>query len=212
MSRMDAVRKLLYGGLRQKDNAFDAATDPGLTVLERAYLPTHAHSWAKYYNPDPTSPTYVAAETPYINRLTPFAAPDVVTSPREMEAKTTLSHNVNVVADPACVTPAVGLTFPLATGVSGAARPCRNFKFTTALTFLNLGDQIVMEKRDDNTKRFTAVVLDMSPDKKDIVVRVDAAGIVGNGATDDWRIKNLSTTGISFCNLTQGSAAGDNHK
>ena len=49
MSRMDAVRKLLYGGLRQIDQKFDEAGVP-ITVLERAYLPTDAHAWAKYYN------------------------------------------------------------------------------------------------------------------------------------------------------------------
>ena len=43
MTRMDAVRKLLYGGLRQTDTA-------ALTVLERSYLPTDAHSFAKWYN------------------------------------------------------------------------------------------------------------------------------------------------------------------
>src|SRR5262249_27233225 len=43
MSRMDAVRKLLYGGMRSTDTST-------ATVLERAYLPTDAHAWAKYYN------------------------------------------------------------------------------------------------------------------------------------------------------------------
>ncbi|MBI4697137.1 MAG: hypothetical protein HY749_24295 [Gammaproteobacteria bacterium] len=43
MTRMDVVRKALYGGLR----ATDTATD---TVLERAHLPTDGHSFAKYYN------------------------------------------------------------------------------------------------------------------------------------------------------------------
>ena len=43
MTRMDIVRKLLYGGLR--------STDSGTaTVLERSYLPTDAHSFTKYYN------------------------------------------------------------------------------------------------------------------------------------------------------------------
>lgn len=43
MTRMDAVRKILYGGLRYVDT-------PSLTVLERAFLPNDAHSFAKYYN------------------------------------------------------------------------------------------------------------------------------------------------------------------
>lgn len=42
MTRMDVVRKMLYGGKRSIDTSSD-------TVLERAFLPTDAHSFAKYY-------------------------------------------------------------------------------------------------------------------------------------------------------------------
>lgn len=42
MARMDIMRKVLYGGKRSTDTA-------SLTVLERAFLPTDAHSFAKYY-------------------------------------------------------------------------------------------------------------------------------------------------------------------
>jgi len=53
MTRIDAVRKILYGGKRDVDA-------PNETVLERALLPNDAHSFAKYYN------------GPDISRLTPF--------------------------------------------------------------------------------------------------------------------------------------------
>lgn len=43
MTRMDIVRKILFGGLRSTDTVT-------ATVLERAHLPTEAHSFAKYYN------------------------------------------------------------------------------------------------------------------------------------------------------------------
>lgn len=42
MTRIDAVRKILYGGLRYIDSATE-------TVLQRAFLPNDAHSFAKYY-------------------------------------------------------------------------------------------------------------------------------------------------------------------
>lgn len=45
MTRMDAVRKILYGGYRSTDG-----DENGSTVLERAFLPQDAHSFAKYYN------------------------------------------------------------------------------------------------------------------------------------------------------------------
>ncbi|MBY4948873.1 hypothetical protein K6V92_19870 [Cupriavidus respiraculi] len=43
MSRIDEVRKILYGGYRSTDTA-------STTVLERAFLPMDAHAWSKYYN------------------------------------------------------------------------------------------------------------------------------------------------------------------
>lgn len=61
MTRIDSIRKILYGGLRSTDTATE-------TVLERAFLPHDAHSFAKYY--DGTD----------LNRLTPFTAADVKTS------------------------------------------------------------------------------------------------------------------------------------
>jgi type IV pilus assembly protein PilY1 len=42
-SRLDSVRKILYGGKRSID-------ETARTVLERSFLPMDAHSWAKYYN------------------------------------------------------------------------------------------------------------------------------------------------------------------
>ncbi len=43
MTRMDIIRKILFGGYRSTDTA-------STTILERAYLPTDAHAFAKYYN------------------------------------------------------------------------------------------------------------------------------------------------------------------
>ncbi len=57
MTRIDTVRKILYGGYRQVDTATE-------TVLERAMLPNDAHSFAKYYNGTD------------IHLLTPFPASD----------------------------------------------------------------------------------------------------------------------------------------
>jgi type IV pilus assembly protein PilY1 len=42
-SRMDSVRKILYGGKRSTDTVNN-------TVLERNFLPMDAHSWAKFYD------------------------------------------------------------------------------------------------------------------------------------------------------------------
>lgn len=45
MTRADIVRLVLYGGYRSTDTASE-------TILERAYLPSDAHSFAKYYAGD----------------------------------------------------------------------------------------------------------------------------------------------------------------
>src|SRR6202012_2903146 len=55
MSRMDEVRKILYGGKRSQDTT--------VTILERAFLPTDAHSFAKFYNGSD------------ISQLTPYSPP-----------------------------------------------------------------------------------------------------------------------------------------
>lgn len=54
MTRIDLIRKILYGGMRTIETGVR-------TVLERQYLPTDAHSFAKYYN------------GPDIAKLTPFS-------------------------------------------------------------------------------------------------------------------------------------------
>lgn len=53
MTRLDVVRSVLYGGLRQTDTTSS-------TILERAYVPTDVHAWAKVY-----SGSDVADFTPY---------------------------------------------------------------------------------------------------------------------------------------------------
>jgi type IV pilus assembly protein PilY1 len=60
-SRADALRKVLYGGYRSTDT-----TDQ--TILERAYIPTDAHTWGKEYR-SPTVDGYNLSD------YTPFANP-----------------------------------------------------------------------------------------------------------------------------------------
>ncbi|MFT5697822.1 MAG: Tfp pilus tip-associated adhesin PilY1 [Desulforhopalus sp.] len=43
MSRIDTIRKILFGGHRRTDTETS-------TILERSFLPHDAHSWAKYYS------------------------------------------------------------------------------------------------------------------------------------------------------------------
>ncbi len=60
-SRIDALRKVLYGGYREVDTDSE-------TILRRAYIPQDAHSWAKEY----TSPTVDGYD---IRDYTPLSLP-----------------------------------------------------------------------------------------------------------------------------------------
>lgn len=59
-SRADALRKVLYGGYRSSDT-----TDQ--TLLERAYIPTDAHTWGKEYNSLTIDGYNLSDYTPYSN-------------------------------------------------------------------------------------------------------------------------------------------------
>lgn len=63
MTRLDVVRKVLYGGFRSADST---GTTLGTTVLERAFLPPDVHAFAKVYAPAGGA-TDMAKFTPYTN-------------------------------------------------------------------------------------------------------------------------------------------------
>ncbi|MBQ0917530.1 hypothetical protein KBW71_03680 [Hydrogenophaga aromaticivorans] len=57
-SRIDALRKVLYGGHREVDTTSD-------TVLRRAYIPQDAHSWGKEYHGETTDGYKISDYTPF---------------------------------------------------------------------------------------------------------------------------------------------------
>ena len=88
MSRIDAMRKVLYGGLRSTDTATD-------TVLQRAFIPQDAHSWGKEY-------TSVAVDGYDIQDYTPLDLPAGAGTRRHLFANTTPAGGaVQVHANPA---------------------------------------------------------------------------------------------------------------
>ncbi len=91
MSRMDLVRKALYGGYRSRDVANTGATANRNTVLERAYVPQDSHAWVKQY-------TSVAVDGYHISNYTPLPLPTVGT--RHLFASVNLSGALNVVNPP----------------------------------------------------------------------------------------------------------------
>jgi type IV pilus assembly protein PilY1 len=80
MTRIDTIRKILFGGLRTTDTPTDA-NGLSQTILERAYLPNDAHSFAKYYN---------GAD---ISRLTPYSDAEITI------CNTTVSSDPSLVSE-----------------------------------------------------------------------------------------------------------------
>ncbi len=72
-ARIDALRKVLYGGKRSADGV-------GNTTLERTHIPMDAHSWGKEY-------TSFDVDHFQINQYTPYSAPNAGT--RHLFANTT---------------------------------------------------------------------------------------------------------------------------
>ena len=75
MCRMDALRKVLYGGYRSTDTST-------VTVLERAYVPRDGHTWGKEYES-------IARDGYDIRDYTPLSLPS--TGTRHMFASTSLA-------------------------------------------------------------------------------------------------------------------------
>jgi type IV pilus assembly protein PilY1 len=81
-SRIDALRVVLYGGMRDVDTATN-------TVLRRAYIPQDAHSWAKEYTSETVDGYKISDYTPipqpasnsrhFFGNLTPNATTDCAT-------------------------------------------------------------------------------------------------------------------------------------
>ncbi len=63
-ARIDALRKVLYGGRRSTDTGSD-------TTLERTHIPQDAHSWGKSY-------TSVTVDGYDIAQYAPLTAPNAV--------------------------------------------------------------------------------------------------------------------------------------
>lgn len=183
MSRMDAVRKLLFGGYR--------STDTASTVLERAYIPTDAHAWAKYYNSvvakamdlSTTDSAVLTSRYPSINKLTPF-------SPTENPAAITSSTSNSI------------------------GNGARDFAVSSTTAF-SYGDQVWIEDAADSTNYMIGSVgcvngtgITMYDSVASVSscssghIKVLVSNFAGSGTKTSWKIYNWTQTGISFCNAS----------
>ncbi|HYA19785.1 MAG TPA: PilC/PilY family type IV pilus protein [Burkholderiales bacterium] len=178
MTRMDLVRKLLYGGKRSTDTAT-------ATVLERDLLPQDGHAWAKYY-----AGSDIASLTPY---NPPIAAPGAAAT----GSNSTYSSN-------ALTTVGSGTKYFRNIGISVCRGDQVKVSLNTAPSNYMVGVVSATDQPDCSTK---------SSATGGFTLQVDISGVVGAGSSNSnnaWTVTDLTDTGISFCNVTNGASSGPN--
>jgi type IV pilus assembly protein PilY1 len=188
-SRMDSVRKILYGGLRSTDTATN-------TILERNFLPMDAHSWAKFY--DGKDLKDAAGNAKQLKDLMPtsilktFTAEDTAGKTyTNATGNTTLSTAIDLAFKPEVLKPAT----PAVPG---------NYFINTSID-ARVGDQIKLTQGETTAIRYGRVI---AINKNNGVTRLtinipNGVGIEGVAtSTETWKLLNLSSSGITFCNTT----------
>lgn len=186
MTRMDEVRKILYGGLRSQDDT--------TTLLERAYLPPDAHSFAKFYNGSD------------IAKLTPYKVSTTAPS-SSVQAPSTFYYNNQA-----------------SYGDNGSTYMLIRLQGVPNSLGVQAGDQILITANNSatNPATLTAPVrflntgsYSSSAGGNYVELRVQDGMFSSNMNCSDntscltqflkyngWVITNLTRTGISFCNTT----------
>ncbi len=180
MTRMDALRKVLFGGLRSPDRSNgdgsgiadgDTATS---TVLERAYLPTDAHSFAKYYDGADT-----AQLTPFADGRVALPGTPIVGSNKVTERSIDTANK------------RVSMT-------STSSFPSNEWVQLTASNGSFVRGRVV--SRDSTwieVGNITAINTYTVPGTSSV-----------NAAANGWTVSNPRTGGITICNTTDGDTSG----
>lgn len=182
MARIDALRKVLFGGLRSPVRGADGGDGQNLsdgdtasvTVLERAFLPNDAHSFAKHYDGND------------LNQLTPFT----VAAP--------IATNVPAIA--------LGAT-PAELGINTNNRRIR---VGTLGSFASNGI-VQVTAPDGRWVRGTITATGgTAPNQWVDVTGISAINVNGTGtnALNTWTIEQISSRGLTICNTTNGASTG----
>lgn len=226
MTRMDIVRKVLYGGYRSTDQNY-TAPNTGLTVLERANLPTDAHSFAKYYKGGD-----LAKLTPFDDELAPSS---LISNNNTTAAK---RRNQYLLADDkkhsngTGTPPAAAISQLCSTKVdafypditnpdTGLAEPnpnkpasyhCVTHSVTYTTTFtVQVGDQVRVANTDnlDQYMQGVAIEINSASGWFTMVVRDDGFTTPSGTEIQKWRVFNLTQTSATICNTTLGNNVGN---
>ncbi len=185
MARMDAVRKLLYGGLRSPDrsNGDGSGISDGdtasSTVLERVFLPNDAHSWAKYYEGDGGAT---------ISEVTPYTPPTTATT----------SSTSRTITNPTTTT-------AICTTETTAGINTVSYAFTLGSATGYAVNDYVQVTSTGSGAYLKGRVAALSG--SDITICVANANYAGSGTHTDWSVDNLSKRGITLCNTTLGGSS-----
>jgi type IV pilus assembly protein PilY1 len=196
MTRMDALRKVLFGGLRSPSRASDGGaiadgdTTSG-TVLERAYLPYDAHSWTKYYD---------KADLP---KLAPFTVNATVVTGLTLMASAIDAANPDRFRrinrfDRVFQVPSLN---GLATNQLVEAK-------SQSGSYLRGRISQIATSNGTSTIRISNItcinVLDINDPRR--LACKDLTGATGNlESVANWSLEVLNTKGITMCNTTNGS-------
>jgi type IV pilus assembly protein PilY1 len=191
-SRMDSVRKILYGGKRSTDTVTN-------TVLERNFLTMDAHSWAKFYDGEK------------LNQLVPSSLVNTFVKKDDAGKTYTNATGNTVLSTPIALayTPGVPASGPLPAipAIPG------NYFITTRID-ARVGDQIKLTQTANIAVRYgrvTAINTNNGLTRLTINIPNQTVGIEGVAApTDTWKLENLSATGLTFCNTTYVGSGSSN--
>lgn len=176
MTRMDALRKVLYGGLRSKNrtdgdgSGISDGDNANTSVIERAYLPTDAHSFTKYYD---------GVDTP---QLTPFPT-GMVELPGTPIAGSNGVIEMSIDAQPKRIAISDISAFPSNEWVQLTAADGSYVRGTVvgrAVGWIQVGN-------------ITPINMFVAP-----------GSVATNVATAGWTATNIRTRGLTICNTTDG--------
>ncbi len=197
MTRMDALRKVLFGGLRSPNRTADGGDGASLndgdadttTVLERAYLPTDAHAFSKYYAGSD------------LKKLTPYDVPVIE------------RDNVAVVN---------GNNWGTNQNIDSTDKVVRLPYDTQNLNDFEVKDIVEISYTIGGSKKFVRGVIAARSGSVEgkLYLRISnisalssspftVGGVqVSNTTNAPWSLANLSRKGLTICNTTDGATSG----
>jgi len=232
MTRIDTIRKILFGGHRRVDTKTS-------TVLERAFLPPDIHSFAKFYDgsdvadltpytPNTTAPTTTSGNTLDVSGRTTSSSSVAIIGAWAGTVTLTAAEagrinngdlvTARVVSDPdnkymwgtaAVAGTAVTITVQGAGGVGGTyddweILPIVNF-FPAGGTW-EVGDYIRAAATADTSRYMEGFIYVKGAG--DFYITVAKAANTTSTTYNAWTLSNLTRTGITLCNTTYHAPAG----